>query len=533
MSRGLGIRLVRTRGGSLTEQISQTIRAAIVDGRLAAGARLPSWRDLAAQLGVARGTVRAAYERLADELLVVASGPAGTHVTEQPVGIPAAGLEIAPAVLERRVRFSTPARPFQMGVPAADGFPGKLWARMLIQAVRAEVSAPTVYPDPCGILALREQIAGYLALARGIQCAPEQILVTRCYRDGLNLAIRVLGVERCAAWMEEPGFPLTRTGLTLAGMRPVPVAVDDQGVRIADGIAAAPDAAIAVVTAGQQAPLGMPLSSARRHALVRWAVRSGGWIFEDDYLSELQLRGRPAPAVMAMDHAGRVIYLGTFSKTLAPSVGVGFVVVPPALVLRFAEVADHLAPAPSPVIQRAVAQLLRDGHYLRHLRRMKRLYSARRDALRARLTGRAGVENAGLTVLLRLPPGTDDVAIGAAARARGIAPGVLSRWYATDAARTPGLLLGVTNLTDAVLDDACDRLGALIDPRAGARLRDRGRGGDPARGRGRGPAGRGGAGGRARRRTADRGCDRGGRRRGGGRERARSARGRGRDRGAR
>jgi GntR family transcriptional regulator/MocR family aminotransferase len=467
MARGLGIRLVRARGESLVEQISRSIRTAIVDGRLAPGARLPSWRDLAAQLGVARGTVRTAYERLADELLVVASGPAGTHVTEPPVRPAPAAAEIAP-LLERRVRFAVAARPFQMGVPAIDAFPGKLWARMVVQAVRADASAVAGIQDPCGVLGLREQIAGYLAIARGISCVPEQILITRCYRDGLNLAIRTLRVERCAAWMEEPGFHLTRSGLAAAGMQPVPVPVDDQGVRIADGIAAAPDAAIAVVTAGQQAPLGMALSSSRRHALLRWAVRSGGWIFEDDYLSELKLGGRPAPALMAMDRAGRVIYLGTFSKTLSPSVGVGFVVVPPPLAPRFAEVADYLAPAPSPVIQRAVAQLLRDGHYLRHLRRMKRLYAARRDALRAQLAQRTGVESmAGLVVLLRLPPGTDDVAIGAAARARGLAPGVLSRWYATEA-RVPGLLLGVTNLTDAVIRRACDELKALLAGRGAA-----------------------------------------------------------------
>lgn len=355
-----------------------------------------------------------------------------------------------------------------MGVPAIDAFPGKLWARTLVHAVRAEASATMGRDDPCGVLALREQIAGYLALARGISCTPEQIVITRCYRDGLNLAIRTLRVERCAAWMEEPGFDLTRTGLGLAGMQAVPVPVDDQGLRVVDGIAAAPDAAIAVVTAGQQAPLGMALSSSRRHALLRWAARAGGWIFEDDYLGELQLRGRAAPALMAMAPASRVIYLGTFSKTLAPSVGVGFVVVPPGLAHRFVEVADHLAPAPSPVIQRAVAQFLRDGHYLRHLRRMKRLYAARRDALRAQLAQQAGVETmAGLAVLLRLPPGTDDIAIGAAARARGLAPGVLSRWYASDA-REPGLLLCVTNLTDAGIRRACDELKALVAGRCPA-----------------------------------------------------------------
>ncbi|HEU4731174.1 MAG TPA: GntR family transcriptional regulator, partial [Kofleriaceae bacterium] len=172
MTRGLGIRLVRASDTSLTEQISQTIRVAIVDGRLASGARLPSWRDLAAQLGVARGTVRAAYERLADELLVVSSGPAGTYVTEPPARRAPSAVEIAPALVARRARFSAAVRPFQMGMPAADSFPARLWARMVIQAVRAEAAAPMAYPDPCGMLALREQLAAHLALARGISCAP-------------------------------------------------------------------------------------------------------------------------------------------------------------------------------------------------------------------------------------------------------------------------------------------------------------------------------------------------------------------------
>jgi GntR family transcriptional regulator / MocR family aminotransferase len=464
MSAGLRIRLNRAAPSSLIDQISQTIRAAILDGRLAPGARLPSWRDLAVQLGVARGTVRTAYERLADELLVVASGPAGTHVTEQPAPVPAvAAGELAPSLVDRRSRFSMVPRPFQMGVPAHDGFPVKLWTRVLARAARVDAAAPTLSPDPCGVLELRAQIAGYLAFARGIRCVPEQIIITRGYRDGLNLAIRTLRVEGGAAWMEEPGYLATRSGLALAGVRPVPVPVDDRGLRVQQGIAIAPDAALAVVTAGQQAPLGVTLSSSRRHALVRWAVRSGGWIIEDDYLSELQLRGRAAPALMAMDPAGRVIYVGTFSKTLAPSIGVGFVVASPALAHRFVEVAECLAPASDVVMQLAVAEFLRDGHYLRHLRRMKRLYAARRDALRAQLAGMSGVEAmAGLAVMLRLPPGTDDVAIARAALDRGLAPAALSRWYATESARAPGLLLGVTNLTDARIQRACDELKPLL-----------------------------------------------------------------------
>jgi len=465
MPAGLRIRLHRTAASSLTEQISQTIRAAILDGRIEPGARLPSWSDLAAQLGVARGTVRAAYERLADELLVVASGPAGTHVAEPPARSSATAVPVAPALRKPAVPYPVGPLPFQMGVPAKDGFPVKLWARVMAHAVRAAAATATGAQDPCGVLELRAQIAGYLALARGIRCAPEQIIVTRGYRDGLNLALRTLRVEGCAAWMEEPGYFATRSGLMLAGLQPIPVAVDDQGLCVQQGVAARPDAAVAVVTAGQQAPLGVTLSSTRRNALVGWAARSGAWIFEDDYLSELQLRGRAAPALMAMDPAGRVIYLGTFSKTLAQSLGVGFVVAPPALAARFAEVAEHLAPAPSVIVQLAVAEFLQGGHYLRHLRRMKRLYAARRDALLAELAGLPGLEAmAGLAVLLRLPPGSDDVALVRKARAAGMWPSALSTWYATEASCAPGLLLGVTNLADADLARACDRLRPLVAP---------------------------------------------------------------------
>jgi len=466
MSAGLRIHLDRADSSSLTEQISRTIRGAILEGRLRPGARLPSWQDLAAQLGVARGTVRAAYERLADELLVAASGPSGTHVTDHPPRPPAvAGQDATPLPATRTALDAAGPLPFQMGVPAQDGFPAKLWSRLLIRAIRASAAAPVRCPDPCGALELRTEIAGYLALARGIQCGPGQIIITGGYRDGLDLAIRTLRVEGGAAWMEEPGYFVTRTGLTLAGMRPVPVVVDDQGLRVQDGIAIAPDAALAVVTAGQQAPLGVTLSSGRRHALLRWAIRAGGWVIEDDYLSELQLQGRAAPALASMDHAGRVIYVGTFSKTMSPALGLGFVVAPAPLAARFAKVAACLAPAPQVAIQLAVAEFLRDGHYLRHLRRMKRLYAARRDALHTALGSMPGVEAmAGLAVMLRLPPGTDDVALAREALTHGLAPAALSGWYATDAGRTPGLLLGVTNLVDAALPRVCEQLRALVAP---------------------------------------------------------------------
>jgi GntR family transcriptional regulator/MocR family aminotransferase len=463
MAAGLRIRLDRKGSASLTEQISQTIRAAILEGRLEPGARLPSWRDLAVQLGVARGTVRVAYERLADEMLVTTSGPAGTHVTPRPPRV-----SIASDHADGQRSFPSSILPFQMGVPAYDAFPFKLWGRVLARAARAEAAAPG-YPDPRGATELRTQLAGYLALARGIRCTPEQIVITRGFRDGLNLAIRTLAVAGREAWMEDPGFSVTRSGLALAGMRPVPVRVDSQGLDVRHGLAAAPDAALAVVTAGQQAPLGVALADGRRHALLRWATRAGSWVIEDDYLSELQLLGRAAPALVSMDPAGRVIYAGTFSKTMSPSLNLGFIVVPKPLVARFAEVVRCLAPANNAMMQLAAAEFLRDGHYLRHLRRMKRLYAARRHSLERCLAGMPGVDGtAGLAVLIRLPRGSDDVAIVDDAMARGLAPASLSSYYAREDERNPGLLLCVTNVDEASVQRSCDRLRSIVARHAGA-----------------------------------------------------------------
>jgi GntR family transcriptional regulator/MocR family aminotransferase len=181
--------------------------------------------------------------------------------------------------------------------------------------------------------------------------------------------------------MEDPGFPLTRTALGLAGLTVIPVPVDSEGLDIAAGVRIAASATLAVVTPGQQAPLGMTMSLPRRLALLAWARRNDAWIIEDDYLSELQLKGPAAPALASLDHGGRVLHIGSFSKTISPALRLGFLVVPPEMAHRFADLAACLAPAPTAPVQRAVAEFLREGHYLRHLRRMKRLYAARREAL--------------------------------------------------------------------------------------------------------------------------------------------------------
>jgi GntR family transcriptional regulator/MocR family aminotransferase len=262
--------------------------------------------------------------------------------------------------------------------------------------------------------------------------------------------------------MEDPGFPLTRTALSLAGMTVTAVPVDAEGLDVAAGVRSAAGGALAVVTPGQQAPLGMTMSLPRRLALLAWARQNGAWIIEDDYLSELQLKGRAAPALASLDHGGRVLHIGSFSKTISPALRLGFLVVPPELARRFGDLAGCLAPAPAATMQYAVAEFLREGHYLRHLRHMKRLYAARREVLLRCLREVASdsmkVEaTAGLAVVTLLPQSASDVDIVSRAVEFGLAPSPLSRWY-MQSSPPQGLLLGVTNLNERRLAADCRQL---------------------------------------------------------------------------
>lgn len=466
MDSRIRIAVDRTAKAPLTAQIHAALRDAILQNRLAGGARLPSWRDLSAQLGVARGTVGMAYERLIDEQLVVAQGARGTRVAERIEPPPQTGPTTESAPQPDLFRdFERAPLAFQMGVPAQDAFPFALWSRLMTRNARVAAAAPVSYADPRGHPELRRALVAYLAIARGLRCTPEQVLVTAGFSGALGLALHALALEGCQAWLEEPGFPLTREALRIAGVTSAAIPVDAEGVDVAEGMRSAPCAALAIVTPGQQAPLGMAMSRERRLALLHWASEARAWIIEDDYLGELQLDGRAAPALASHDRDGRVLYAGTFSKTISPSLRLGFLVVPPQLTSRFGETASCLAPAPGSTIQRAVVEFIADGHYLRHLRRMKRLYAARREALSASLREAAGegvaIVAGGLSVRMNLPAGADDREIAARALRFGLAPTPLSPWYA-EPSRLRGLLLGVTNVCEPRLSSDCAKLIELV-----------------------------------------------------------------------
>jgi GntR family transcriptional regulator/MocR family aminotransferase len=466
VSKPLNLNLDRTAKVSLAEQIRRGVATAIEGGVLEPGARLPSWQDLAVQLGVARGTVRTAYEKLAAAQLIQASRATGTRVAQRPRAVvkseqpPDAG-----SFMEFYREMTQGPALFQMGVPAIETFPSTLFARIRAHAIRAEASAPPLYPDPRGELELRREIAGYLAVARGINCSPSQVIITGGFAAGLGLALSVLGLDGQTAWAENPGFPWSRKGLELARLSLAPIPVDADGIDIDHGLRHHSDAKLVVVTPGQQAPLGPTLSLERRLRLLEWAAANQVWVIEDDYLSELQLAGRAAPALASLDRDGRVIHIGSFSKTISPTVRLGFLVAPVELISRFGEVAACLAPPPGPAVQLATAEFMHEGHYMRHLRRTKRAYAAKRQALLDCLQSSVGADHLaapGLAVLLKLPKGTPDVAVAREALTFGMSLSPLSVWYASPDSAASGLLLGVATAPTRNLARSCDRLLKLI-----------------------------------------------------------------------
>ncbi len=450
-------------------QLYERLRSAVLAGELRAGTRLPSTRALASALGVSRNTVMASFEQLLAEGYLEGRVGAGTYVThtlpddllrlrEQAGPIEATTGSAKP--LSRRgelltatpvsyARLPGPPRPFRIGVPAADAFPFELWSRLVARRWRSAPQELLGYGDPAGYRPLREAIAAYVGVARGVRCDAGQVVIVGGSQQALDLSARLLLDDGDAVWMEEPGYQGARAAFRGAGARVVPVPVDDEGLDVAAGMALCPDAAMAYVTPSHQFPLGATMSLSRRLALLEWAQQAGAWIIEDDVSSEYRYAGRPLEALQGLDRGGRVIYAGTFSKVLAPAIRLGYVVVPPDLVDAFVAaraVSDRHSPS---VDQAALADFMEAGHFERHVRRMRALYHERQaalvDACGRELGGLLEVEaaDAGMHLPGRLPPLADDVACSAGALDAGIEATALSR-YCVQPPPSPVLLLGYT-----------------------------------------------------------------------------------------
>ena len=377
-----------------TRRLHEQLRAAILDGRLAAGVTLPSTREAAAGLGIARNTVIAAYDLLIAEGYVVPRVGAKAVVADLATRMHArlqprrdAGSD---ARLNPQWRHSAgtvpsprtlPPRSFRLGMPDHRYFPHDIWRRLMAQSLRTWSKTAFAYPPSQGIPVLREAIAKHVAFARAVACTAEDIVVTSGAQQAFDLLARLLVTPgQTAVAVEEPGYPPLRTAFAAAGAQLVSVPVDDEGLCV-DRLP--PGVRVISVTPSHQSPTGVALSLRRRAALLDYARTHDAVIIEDDYDGEFRYGGRPLDALQTLDREARVFYVGTFSKSLFPSLRKGFVMVPAWARDAFIAV-KHTADAHCDTITQSVlAAFIRDGHIARHVRRMRPLYAARREALLA------------------------------------------------------------------------------------------------------------------------------------------------------
>lgn len=470
----------RTRGG-IGRQLAVVLRNAISRGELAAGERLPSTRALAESLGVSRGTVTEAYEQLIAEGCLDAHPGASTRVAatlhepnlaaQRSSASDADGMPSLPesaayyaAIAEQLAPL--PSVPFSVAVPEGAVAMDDHWRRLSNRVRVSQVAAPSGYSDPSGLLTLREAIADYLRKARAVRCGPENIIITEGTQQGLYLAARVLMSPGDAAWAEDPAYPGLTSVLEERGIEVQRIAVDSQGFDVARAQEMCPVAKATFVTPSHQYPMGMPLSMPRRLALIEWARKSAGWIVEDDYDSELRYAGQPFPAMQSLD-SRRVIYLGTFSKVLAPSLRLGYVVTPDCLAKAFIG-ARALMGRGSPLTeQHVVAAYMREGYFETHIRRIRAIYAERRqaliDALQVELPGlRIQPADQGMHIVVWLPDGLSDVAVAKAASKAGLALRALSPMCSSNLALS-GLMLGFGGFTKEQLRDAVRRLRQVLE----------------------------------------------------------------------
>ncbi|TVO58706.1 MocR-like pyridoxine biosynthesis transcription factor PdxR [Denitromonas halophila] len=452
----------------------QGLRAAILDGRLVAGARLPGSRQLASELGIARNTVMFAYEQLAAEGCLLADRQ-GTRVAALAVAPSAVVKAPAWPALARRAALaeSAPAGPelgaFAPGVPDVANFPFRAWRGCLDRAWRAARPRHLGYAAPGGEPELRAALAEYLATVRGFRVRPEQVIVTAGTQAALDLCARLLADNGETAWVENPGYPAARTALAMAGLVLHSVPVDGEGMAPMTADWQAHPPRLVLVCPAHQYPSGEVLSLPRRLALIDGVCRSGGWIIEDDYDSEFARGGPALPALFGLQPDAPVVYTGTFSKTLYPGLRLGYLVVPEALADVFAAASASLARSGQGIEQVALADFIQRGHYTTHLRRMRRLYLARQQALRTELARTPGPETAirggaaGLHVVLTLPDTLADTAVAARAAERGVVVRALSR-YALPPMRCNGLLLGYGAVPEAQMPEAVRRLRWAMQP---------------------------------------------------------------------
>jgi len=352
-----------------------------------------------------------------------------------------------------------------MGLPALDVFPRKLWSRLAAHHARSLSLSKMVYQEPGGYAPLRRAIANHLAIGRGRACGEKQVFVTSGFLGALSLAARTLLGAGDKVLLEDPGFPPAREAIALAGGLPVAVPVDRFGMDVGEGIASTPEAKAALITPASQFPLGCALSASRREQLLAWASDSHAWVLQDDYECNLHGAERQATLPADTDRADRILYLGSFSNVLFPGFRLGYLVAPESLVPRLEYAAALLPTQQSLLDQMVVCDFMTQGHFARHLVRMRGVYAERQQALdralREAFHSLVRVEHCGMHLLLRLPKGCNDAALAVKAREQGLAVNALSS-MCVRASTGPGLMLGYTNILPARAEEAALRLKSVL-----------------------------------------------------------------------
>lgn len=476
----------------LYRQLFDRLRGQILAGQLAAGIRLPSTRSLAAELGVSRTTTALAYEHLQLEGYIESRVGDGTRVASlwperhaQPDPNPPAddGLVTAPrAGLGRRGqlladtpfpesfyadRATAAADLFGVGQPDVSLFPHETWARLIAKHARHLARTHSYYQNVPGYLPLREAIAAHIGVTRGVHCDREQVMLTTGAQGALDLIARALLDPGDLAWVEDPGYGGARGALLGAGADLVPVPVDLQGIDVAAGQARCRHARLAIVTPSHQFPTGVTMSLSRRLALLEWARAANAWIVEDDYDSEYRFSGRPLEALQGLAPASHVIYIGTLSKILFPSMRLGYVVAPPALVEAFVAVRRFMDIHAPLLEQVALADFFAEGHFARYVRKMRGRYLERRNALVDAIRRELGsvldvvAPEAGMHLVAWLPTGVDGQTITNAAAAYGLRILPVSRFCLNPPPRD-GLVLGFAGNTPWQLRAGVHQLARAI-----------------------------------------------------------------------
>lgn len=459
---------------TLQQQLFQRIKQAILTGKLAAGTRLPATRQLALDLGVSRNTVMAVWSQLQAEGFII-SDRQGSRIGNMALQAadkePYASSEItlSPRIAELRSSHRTFSQEMALrpGVPSLAHFPLAQWRRALNRVMLHQPQQLLGYGDPLGELTLREALAQHLALARGVRCTPEQIVITEGAQQALTLCVALLSSPGDIGWIEEPGYRGAKAAMRLGDMQIEPVNVDSQG------LAANPQdwqqrrPRLIYTTPTHQYPTGAIMSAPRRLALLAAAREHQTWIIEDDYDSDFRYSGEPIAAMQGMMQPTPVIYVGSFSKTLFPALRLGFMVLPPQLLAPLRPALHELLRGGNRPEQQALALFLRSGDFSRHLSKMRRLYRQRQATLRQALQQTLGAEVAiqggecGMHLVLSLPDDQNDMALVDRLIHSGYAPGALSGFYLGEN-KQQGLVLGYGNTSTSQITAGVAQLARLL-----------------------------------------------------------------------